>query len=362
MPSGIVEYTNGMSFRAWISAITLLLVGVILYFARSELYHAWTLLGQVNIWILALLLPMQLFTYYCAGEMTFSYLRAKRAIDDVSPWEQTKIALEMNFVNHVMPSGGVSGISYTSWRLSKLGISAGKATMAQLVRYAMQFSAFIILLAISVLLVTIDGNVSRWVILMSSSLVSLMLGTILGGIYLFSSQSRMSKTSAWLVKVVNPLIRQMTFGKVLNLIKQEAADEFMEDIHNDYIELRKDRKVLFKPLAWGLLFTAVDAMMFYVVFLALGEVINPAPILIAYGVAVFTSMIVVTPGGTGAFEIVMAAFLAFAGVANSAAIAGIVLTRVIVLIGTIGFGYIFYQQAIVKHGKGRSEPDTNTQR
>jgi uncharacterized membrane protein YbhN (UPF0104 family) len=60
---------------------------------------------------------------------------------------------------------------------------------------------------------------------------------------------------------------------------------------------------------------------------------------------------VVTPGGAGAYEAIMVAFLAIAGLDQGTSIAGILLTRVIILLGTIGFGYLFYQHAILKYGR-----------
>jgi putative heme transporter len=77
--------------------------------------------------------------------------------------------------------------------------------------------------------------------------------------------------------------------------------------------------------------------------------------LIAYGVASLAGFFVITPGGAGAYEAIMVAFLAVAGIGSGIAIAGIVLTRVIVLMGTIGLGYVFYQHAILKYGKQRGE-------
>lgn len=94
--------------------------------------------------------------------------------------------------------------------------------------------------------------------------------------------------------------------------------------------------------------------MFLVAFLALGESINPAPILIAYGVATLAGLIVITPGGAGAYEAIMVGFLALAGVSKGAAIAGILLTRVIGLLTTIGLGYLFYQRAISSGGRRES--------
>ena len=54
---------------------------------------------------------------------------------------QARMALELNFVNHTLPSGGVSGISYMTWRLGKLGVSPGRAASAQVVRYVAGFIA-----------------------------------------------------------------------------------------------------------------------------------------------------------------------------------------------------------------------------
>lgn len=340
-----------MSFRAWLSVVTFILIAVILYFSRHELLHAWELLGRVNIWILLLLIPAQILVYYAGGEMIFTYLRDKGRMKKVSRGELTEIALEGNFVNHVLPSGGVSGVSYLSWRLSHLGVPAGRATMAQVVRHAMGFVAFIVLLLIALFAVTIDGNINRWIILTSSLLMGVMVSTILGAIFLFSSKQRIDWFSAWLVKNVNRLVRKVTFGKRRKVLKEDRVHEFFDDMHVDFLELRGDKKLLIKPFLWGLVYMAVDAGLFVITFAALGEAVNPAPILIAYGVASTAGFFVLTPGGAGAYEAIMVAFLAIAGIASGTAIAGIVLTRVILLLGTIAFGYIFYQRSLIRYGK-----------
>jgi len=68
-------------------------------------------------------------------------------------------------------------------------------------------------------------------------------------------------------------------------------------------------------------------------------------------VATIAGFFVITPGGAGAYEAIMVGFLALAGLDQGTAIAGIVLTRVILLLGTIGLGYLFYQHALIKYGK-----------
>ncbi len=343
-----------MSFRAWLSIITFALIGVIIYFSREDLMHAWELLGSVNLWILLLLVPAQILVYYAGGEMIFSYLRDKGRMKEVKRRELVEVALEGNFVNHVLPSGGVSGVSYLSWRLNHLGVPAGRATMAQVVRHAMGYMAYMSLLVVAILVVTVDGNINRWIILTSAVLIGIMSSAIVAAIFLLSSKRRIDRFSEWFTKWANKTVKKVTFGRKSKILAEEKVYAFFDDMHKDFLELRHDTKLLIKPYLWGIVFMATDAGLFAITFLAMGEPINPAPILIAYGVASMAGFFVLTPGGAGAYEAIMVAFLAIAGVASGVAIAGIVLTRVIVLLGTIGFGYIFYQRALIKYGKQQS--------
>jgi len=340
-----------MSFRAYLSVATLVLVTVIIYIARHQLVHAWHLLGQVNIWVLLLLIPGQMLVYYAGGEMIFSYLRAKKSIEDITAPELMRMSLEMNFVNHILPSGGVSGVSYMTWRLGKLGVSSGRAAMAQVVRFAAGFVAFILLLIIAVLTVTIDGNINRWIILVSSVLVTMMLGAIIAVVYLVSGDQRMEVFADWVVRLVNVVVRRVSFGRRNKVLDRQRVVAFFGDMHRDYVALKQEKQVLIRPLLWALVFTIADVSLFMITFWALGVVVDPAPVLIAYGVAAMAGFFVVTPGGAGAYEAIMVAFLAVAGIKQGVAIAGIVLTRVILLLGTIILGYIFYQLALVKYGK-----------
>lgn len=347
-------YNKSMRFRTILSWLTFLLLIVIIFLARHELAQAWELLGRVNIWILLIIIPIQIFAYYAAGEIIFSYLKAKKFIQNVKPTELMRMALEMNFVNHVLPSGGVSGISYMSWRLQQHKVSPGKATAAQVVRYFVGFVAQAILIAVAVIFVTLDGNINRWIILFSGGIILFMVAGSLAGIYIISSRSKMEKTARWIARMVNRTVRKLTRGKKRTIVHEPDILDFFEDMHDDYRSLMKDKSVLKKPLIWALVFTITEASLFYVTFLALGHPVNPAPILIAYILASAAGFLVVTPGGTGAYEAIMVAFLSVAGLASGTAIAGVVLARVIILLTTIGLGYAFYHRSLMKYGKDTS--------
>ena len=335
--------------KTWISIVTFVMVAIIVYFSRHELVAAWNLLGSVNMWILLLIFPIQAISYYAAGAMVFSYLKEKYDLN-VSRIETAKMALELNFVNHILPSGGVSGASYMTWRLSHLGVSAGRATLAQVVRLAMTFLGFLALLSLSVFAITIDGEISRSTILVASGLASTIIFASLVLIYVIASKSRLHKFASMITRYANRFWRYV-LRRPEPLLNGAKVDAFFADLHDDYVQLAQSPRVLLKPFMWGVIFTLADVGMCWITFLALGTPINPAPLVIAYGLAALAGTFFFTPGGVGGFEALMVGFLVTTGINQGAIIAAVLLTRTLLILATIVSGYYFYQKALNKYGK-----------
>lgn len=340
--------------KIWISVISALLIIALLYLTRNELVRAWELLSQVNPWILLLMVPIVLLNYFSVGEMIFSYLRQKGLMKRISPLEQIRMTLEMNFVNHAMPTGGVSGITYMTLRLRGHGVPAGKATMAQVVRLAMGFAAFVALLFFAVLLITIDGNVNRAIILVSSMLVGLMLTATVIGVYFLWSAARVRQGAKLFTDIGNRFIAAVTFGRKQNLLVKGKVEKFLMEMHDDFLELKHDQRILFRPFVWGIVYTLSEVMLFFVAFWALGSFVNPAPILIGFGLATVAGFAVATPGGSGPYEALMVGFLTISGVDAGTALAGVIMARAFILLMVLVPGYISYQHAVAKYG---IEPD-----
>ncbi len=337
--------------RFWLSGITLVLIAVLIFAMRGELLEAWRLLGQVDLSKLVWFIPAVLLSYYAVGETIFSYLRQKRSLDDISWWQQMRMMLELNFVNHALPSGGASGVAFLTWRLTQHKVSASRATVAQVVRVATGFAAFFVLLVVAVLMITFDGAVNRWVILLSSVLAGGMILLSVVGVYIIKDLKRLRAATIWITRSINGLVRRITRGKKRVVVHDETVYDYLDDFHDDYLVLRRNKHLLFKPFVWSIVFLLAEIAQFVIVFWSLGTVVNPAPILLAYGLATVAGFAVLTPGGSGAYEALMVSFLAVAGLTGSIAIAGVLLTRVLVLAIILGPGYISYQHAVVKYGK-----------
>jgi putative heme transporter len=340
-----------VKFRTWLSIATVFILGLVVYFAWPEIMQAFESLAHVNLWILALLVPIQVISFWATGETLLSYLRARGSLKGLHPLAAVRMSLEFNFVNNILPSGGAAGISYIGWKLSHFGVHPGRSTMAQLVRFAVTFASFLILLLASVILLVIGQHATEGVIWLSIMVGAIAVTLTTVGIFLISSESRLQRFARWLTKVVNGVVRFFTRGKKSDVLDRAVLERFFFELHNDFVELRADKRVLIKPFLWSFVLNVFDVALFWTTFAALGVWVDPATLFIAFGLSSIISLVVVTPNGAGAYEAVMVGFIVYGGTASDVAIAGVLLARVILLLGTIVFGYVFYQLTILKYGK-----------
>jgi hypothetical protein len=340
-----------MSFRAWVSVLTLALLGVVIYFGWPEIVRAWGLLDSANLWILSLLIPVQLFSYYANGGMIFSYLKSKGNLKATSHWQMTQMALELNFVNHILPSGGAAGISYMAWVLKRHGVGIGRSTMAQIVRISLTFISFIMILIVAVAILAFDHNINKMFIGICAAMIISVIITIVVVVYMIGNHKRLIKFSSWITHTVNTITSRLTRGKKTEVLKLQKIEAFFTEIHQDFLEIMDEKKILVRPLLWSIAENILNVLLIMIAFWALGYWVSPATMFVAFGLSAVSGAISSIPGGAGVYEAVMIAFLVSSGVPTDVAIAGTLLARAALLSGTVLFGYFFYQLTINKYGK-----------
>jgi uncharacterized protein (TIRG00374 family) len=223
--------------------------------------------------------------------------------------------------------------------------------MAQIMKYVVQMGTFMALMAAALIWATLENRTASWVVVATAvGITSLIFLVIFGG-YLVGSHSRMRHFARWLTRVLNLLVKKITFGCKPEVLKLERVEQFFIDFHNDFMVLKNDKKLLVKPIIWSFLFNIFEVLLFMVSFWALGTWVNPAVLLIAYGAAALIGVFMLTPGGAGAYEAVMIGILTASGVAAGVAFAGVILTRAILIIGTLASGFVVYQHALHKYGR-----------
>lgn len=347
-------------FKKILSVITLALVAYIAYDAFSAPVEvdgqSMTMLAatfysfqKLNIWILMLLIPEQIMMYYSAGQIYFAFLQESRKIK-ISHAKLTRVSLEINFVNHALPSGGVSGLAYLIWRLKALEVTAGQVSFIHVLRYAICALANTVQtwLAIIVLLVTgvvlADGGWALWL----AALVALGIEGIIAVAWLIvRKQKNVDWFSAKATATINGIANKLTRGRERRFLKPAAVTNFFADLRHDYLSIRKNRRILWKPAAWGIFYSFLELATYWIVGCAMGHPEILPQVMVAEGVASVVGTVMVTPGGLGGYEGAMIAIMVATGVDLSVATVVVVVTRVCVLVGTIVSGWGFYQQTLM---------------
>ncbi len=347
-------------FKKILSVVTILLVALIAWKAFSGnveidgqtmtmLEATWYSLQRINIWVLLLIVPEQILMYYAAGQIYFAFLRQRKNFK-ISQARLTRISLEINFVNHALPSGGASGLAYLVWRLKDFNISAGQISFVHVLRYAICALGNAIQTLIAIIIVLIAGCVlpdGYWILWLAGLVAGGIIGLIIVAWLIVRKQKNIDWLAATSSKFINKVVRKLSRGKKRVFLHEEQVNKFFADLREDYLHLKQNRNILWKPMLWGLFYSFLELATYWVVACALGHPEILPQIMIAEGIASVVGTVLVTPGGMGGYEGAFVYALVKTGVVLQAATITVVVTRIFVLLGTIISGWGFYQQALM---------------
>lgn len=338
-----------ISFRTILWLATMVLVGYVIYQNWPDILDTFSHLGDANIFVLLLLIPEQLFMYYACGQIFFSYLRNRKNVAKFSRSDMMKISVELNFVNHAVPAGGLGGLAYLTYRLFPFGVTAGQASFLYLFRYAVTtvvnyaqaLVAIMVLLALNMI-----PESARWIIpvsLMMNMGVFFVLWLV---VYVASSRKRIEFFSRIASRVMNFLARVVTFGRKKTLVQYAKVSKYFADIHESVKIAKENKRFLKKPLLWGILFSFFEVATYWIVAISLGRPELLPFILVGESIgSVFDGIV-----PYGLYELGMAGVMIALGVDFPTATIVTVMTRVFTLLFTIITGTGPYYKVI--KGKG----------
>jgi uncharacterized protein (TIRG00374 family) len=326
-----------------LSALTIIALLVFVYALRHQIVDTFINLKNVNPWALMLIPLLQIVNYHAYTRMyedVYAILGEKIAYKKL-----LRVQLELNFVNNVFPSGGVSGISYFGLRMRSFGVGAGKSTLVQVIKFGLIFISFQIMLAAGLLMLAIGGRANNLLILIAGSLASfLFMGTVLVS-YILSSKQRISSFFAFLTRVLNKIILVVRPGHP-ETIKIDRVKATFDELHDSYMLIKSDFSKLKKPLLFALLANTTEVLTIYAVYMAFNQLINPGAVIIAYAVSNFAGLVSVLPGGIGVYEALMTGTLVAAGVPAALSLPVTVMYRILNSLIQLPPGYYFYHKTL----------------
>ena len=334
--------------RRWkllLNVVTIVALIVLVIAIRHQLAQTFHNLFKVHAWALLLILPVEYLNYDAQARQYQGLF--KIVGNRLGYWQLMKATLELNFVNNVFPSGGVTGISYFGVRMRGQEITGARATVVQLLKLVLIFLSFEVLIVFGLFCLAIEGHMSSIVLLVAAVLSTIMVvGT---GVFAFiiGSRHRIAGFFTWLTRQLNNLIRVVrpNHHETINV---ERARVLFEDLHENYMLIRKDTRSLKGPFLWALLANFWEVMAVYVVYIAFGHLVNIGAVILAYAVANFAGLVSVLPGGVGIYEGLMTLVLTATGVPSRLSLPVTVMYRVVNTLVQLPPGYFFYHRTL--HG------------
>lgn len=330
-------------WRLYLTLATFVGLAVLVYSLRRQIGDVIKELGRVNAAALLLLIPLQILNYD-------AYARLLRSLfatlgQKTKYWPLYKFTLELNFVNHILPSGGVSGISYFNVRARSLGISTAKSTLAQVTKLFLLYASFQPLLILGVLFLALRGHTNNLIMVTASSIITLLVVGTFIGVYIIEDRQRINAALTFVTRGLNRIIHLLRpkHPETINIGRAQVA---FNELHDNYKVFKSNLPALKMPFLYTLAANVTEVASVYVVYIAFGRLVNVGAVILAYAVANFAGLISVLPAGIGIYEGLMTAVLAATGIPAELSIPVTIMYRVLNMFIQLVPGYFFYQKAL----------------
>lgn len=352
------NYSTGHKKARWkliLNIVTVFLLGLLVYGSRDQLTQTLHNFRHVNGWVLLILIPIELLNYHSQAKL---YQGLFDLVGTKFPyWYLYRTSLELNFVNHVFPSGGAAGISYFGVTVRKGDeVSGGKATLVHIIKLAATFISLELIIVFGLLALAIGNRVNGLLLLVTASLSTIVLIVTAAVPYLVGSQQRINSLFTGSTEIINRVIHYFKPNnpETFNI---DHAKSTVIDFHNNYKMLKKRWRELRMPFWYALLSNITEVAALYVVYIAFGRYVNIGAVIIAYSVANFAGLVSVLPGGVGIYEALMTAVMASAGIPPGVSLPVTVMYRVISTTIQVPPGYVLYQRSL-RRKKAAGEQST----
>lgn len=328
--------------RIIFSVVAFGLLAVLIATNTDDIGQTWRLLQQVDLRYVALLPVLQILSYSMIS-LYFRYV-FKSFKKDIPFKNMLGIIMALNFVNQILPSGGLSGVTYLIYGLRRYNISAGTASLTQLGRYLLSYVSYFLIMIVAVIFLFFgDQNFNRLFIYIL--LIALITFALIGGLlFVVASKKRIRIVVGSIGRFIDKISEKLRKGKpVFGL---QTIEKTLSDFHEGFSFFRKDIRRLAKPIFFMLLSSLFEVLLVYCSFLAVGAHINPGIIFVAFTAANAAGVLSVIPGDVGVHEAAIVTVLALMGVDSAVAISATLLYRVFNKMIFVTLGFLLYNRLL----------------
>lgn len=262
-------------------------------------------------------------------------------VSKVKFWELFPILMTGVFFNTATPTANMGGeplrVHYLGKRFKK---EKSKYLATVIIDKITNAGTSLIFVLFSVLFASLFIKIPTTIKVLTQSLVT--IGLLILGIFIFYKKVKLEK----ILKLLQPFFKKrFPTKKEFEKYVQEKKEEIKKVLKEFYT----CRKSLGKEFSLGILMQLLTFSKAYVLFIALGQNVNPLYVILTVSIALMIGQLIIVPGGIGIVESSMISMYALLGINANIAATVAILDRVIYYIFALGLGYVSFMYVDYKH-------------
>lgn len=344
-----------MNWRRFFVVIGVVAIVLLAYISRNEIKMAFELIKQANLLIL-LFVPLIQLLSFLANAMYYQSFLNKFGYP-VKLGSMYKLSLGVNFVNQILPAGGMAGVTFITYALKSEHVPTAKATLAQLGRYVLTFVSFSIVLVAGLVMLYFGGSIQQILVRVTVILVALSIGLSVAFLFAMNSKDRFNALALWVQRVIDWVGAKFRATK-RPLIGKQRAQTALNEFHEGYEMIVRERSKFGWPFFYAFMGNVFEVSTLYIVFLALGVQVNPGAMIISYASATATGAVSLIPGDIGVYEATMVAVLTASGIPVALGISATLLYRLLNKATFLPIGFYYYSKFINAHPQAKRAIDS----
>ena len=236
------------------------------------------------------------------------------------------LALRINLAGlaaaHLFSAGGVGGAAVTYRVLQKRGMPHSLVLIAVIFQNAFAYLVLFALFAAGLTVLILRGQGGDAATVIAGIFVALLLVAAGYGFWLLNHPSSLRRRAHKVVAWLERRIKRISVDPAM-------LEEYLDGVVDGWRRLRREGWGHLKTVGLAVGYWGFDIVCLLLVMLAFHQTLSPDKVIIAYAVANVVGTFSPTPGGLGAVEGVMIALLVGFGMPSAAAVAVVLVYRLI---------------------------------
>lgn len=309
---------------------------IVVLFNFSEIKEIGRLFAEAKWYWLLAAFGSQFLNFFIQGNV-YNYVYKILKFPKIKMVKLMKMGVLAIFLNFTIPSLGIAGFLTFLKILKRDGVKEGRTLLAIMIELLAYYIAFVLLLFLSLIYLFFKlGQIGSVQTIAAIAFVLLVI-FVSGFVYwLVHNKKRLEKRLNWFAQKIEIFEEGES--------NQEKVKEMVDDFHQDFNWLKKNKRKTVGPIALQFIKYLSDGLTIFFIFLAFG-VMSP----IGLGVVVFAlgrlfGLVSFIPGGLGAFEGAMVLIMSSLGYSLEISLSVMLVYRFYSFWLYFPLGLLFYRQ------------------